>query len=414
MTRASTSAGSQQASGPHVTTRHYKVLIVGGGAAGVSVAARLARQLAAGAIGLLEPSRKHYYQEGWSLVGCGVCDKESTERDLVSLLPYGVEWLQDPIAKLEPDLDFVLLKSGVRVGYDLMVVCPDVRPDWHLIEGLDGNVGRLGICSSHGYENVQHTWPTIRATRSGTALFTQPSTPFTCGGASQKILFLAESDFRRRGVREAIDVRLVSGSGESLAAPHYAQRLDAVMARRGISTTFRLDLVAVQPERHTAVFSHVDDPDRREEVVYSMLHVTPPMSPPDYVRQSALSNEEGWIDVDEATLRHTRFPRIFALGDASCLPTSKSAAAVRRQAPVCATNVLAALEGHELPARYDGHTSCGVITDHGKAVLAEYCYGGTPSESFPFDQSKERWSTYLLNRYVFPSLYWRGILKGRF
>jgi sulfide:quinone oxidoreductase len=144
-----------------------------------------------------------------------------------------------------------------------------------------------------------------------------------------------------------------------------------------------------------------------------MIHVTPPMSAPDFVKRSALANEAGWLDVDRATLRHVRFPRIFGLGDASSLPTSKTGAAIRKQAPVCAANLLASLDGREPTAAYDGYTSCPIVTDYGKLILAEFDYDKNLRETFPFDQSKERWSMYMLKKHLLPQLYWNGMLKGR-
>lgn len=137
------------------------------------------------------------------------------------------------------------------------------------------------------------------------------------------------------------------------------------------------------------------------------------MGPPTILAGSPLADQNGWVDVDKATLRHTRYDNIFALGDCSNLPTSKTGAAIRKQAPALVRNLLAAMQGLPLPARYDGYTSCPVVTGIGKLVLAEFDYQKEPAESFPIDQSQERWSMWLLKRYLLPLMYWRGMLKGR-
>jgi sulfide:quinone oxidoreductase len=144
-----------------------------------------------------------------------------------------------------------------------------------------------------------------------------------------------------------------------------------------------------------------------------MIHVTPPMSSPDVIKQSLLADDRGWVEADKHTLQHPRFPEVFSLGDSAGLPTSKTGAAVRKQAPVLVANLLAAMRGQPLPAKYDGYSSCPVVTGYNRMMLAEFDYDGQPAESFPFDQSKERYSMWLLKTQVLPRLYWYGMLRGR-
>ena len=293
--------------------QQHRVLIVGGGAAGISVAARLARKIPPADIAIIEPSTKHHYQPLWTLVGGGVGTREATEREERDLIPDGVTWIHDAVAELDCDHDRVKLEGGGTIGYQLLVVCPGIQLDWDKVEGLAGNVGKHGICSNYSYETVRHTWPTIEATREGTALFTHPSTPIKCGGAPQKIMYLAESTFRKRGVRSNIKVEFICGMGTSFAVPKYQKALDRVMASRGIEPTYLYDLVALRPEERVAVFAKVGDPDDRFEKTYSMIHVTPPMSAPDFIKRSPLANEGGWCDVDKGTMRSAKYPNVFSL-----------------------------------------------------------------------------------------------------
>lgn len=121
----------------------------------------------------------------------------------------------------------------------------------------------------------------------------------------------------------------------------------------------------------------------------------------------------GWVDVDKYTLQYVKYSNIFSLGDASGLPTSKTGAAIRKPAPVLVANLLATINKQALSAVYTGYTSFALVTGYGKLVLAEFDYDGKPMETFPFDQSKERWSMYHLKRWVLPWLYWNKILMGQ-
>ncbi len=393
-------------------TASHRIVIIGGGSAGITVAARLAKALGRPDIALIEPSSTHYYQPLWTLVGGGVFPKEVTARNEAALIPGGVTWLQDAVTKFSPDDNYILTRNGKRVQYEYLVVAPGLQLDWDKVKGLQESIGRDGVCSNYAYEYVDKTWECIRNFKGGNAIFTQPHTPVKCGGAPQKIMYLADDAFRHAGVRERANVIFASAAGGIFAVQKYATTLDRVVARKGIETRFKHNLVEIRPEAKEAVFQRLDT---GEQVVlpYEMIHVTPPMSAPDFIKRSPLANEGGWVEVDKYTLQHPRYANVFSLGDASILPTSKTGAAIRKQAPVLVKNLVAAMQGKPLTARYDGYTSCPLVTGYGRLVLAEFDYDGKPQETFPFDQSQERYSMYVLKAYGLPALYWHGMLKGR-
>jgi sulfide:quinone oxidoreductase len=394
------------------TDSHYQIVVVGGGTAGLTVAARLCRVLRRPCLAVIEPSDKHFYQPLWTLIGAGVFPKEVSVRPEADYIPRGADWLRDAVTEFLPEKNCVRTHGGKAVGYDFLVVAPGIQINWDRVKGLPDALGRGGVCSNYSYEHVGNTWECIRDFAGGNALFTQPKTPVKCGGAPQKIMYLADDHFRRSGVRDKSRVIFASAGSKLFGLPKYAPTLERVVARKGIETLFRHNLVEVRPGPREAVFER---PDAREPVVlpYAMIHVTPPMGPPDFVRRSPLAGQDGWVEVDRHTLRHVRYPNVFGLGDASDLPTGKTGAAVRKQAPVLVQNLLAAMQGRPLEARYDGYTSCPIVTGYGKVMLAEFDYDHKPRETFPFDQSKERRSMYLLKKYGLPFLYWHGMLRGR-
>ncbi|WP_339908980.1 FAD/NAD(P)-binding oxidoreductase [Symmachiella dynata] len=391
---------------------HHHIVIVGGGTAGITVAARLLNENEKLDVAIIEPSEKHYYQPLWTLVGGGMCKPEESERSEADLIPYGAEWIKDFVATFDPENNSLTTRSGQTIRYDHLVVAPGIQINWDAIEGLKDAVGKEGVCSNYSFATVGSTWENIRNFRGGTAIFTQPAGAVKCGGAPQKICHLAEDYFRREGIRDKCEVVFASASPRIFAVDKYAKTLERVIQRKGTITKFRHNLKAIRPDSKQAVFEQLDT---GEEVIlkYDMLHVTPPMGAPDFVAQSPLANDDGWVDVDKHTLQHCRFSKVWSLGDASSLPTSKTGAAIRKQAPVLVENLLAEKNGQSLKASYDGYTSCPVVTGYDSLVLAEFNYDKEPAETFPFDQSKERFSMLMLKKYGLPNLYWHGMLKGR-
>ena len=393
---------------------HYHILILGGGTAGLTVASQLAVRIAGHHIGMVEPSLKHYYQPLWTLVGGGIFPREDSARDEADLIPDEIAWIRDAVLAVDPDKRSVATSSSGTLTYDFLVVAPGVVPQWTKIPGLAESVGRpdTGVVSNYSYDTVASTWEAIRSFRGGTALFTEPLTPVKCGGAPQKIMYLAEEAFRAHGVRDKSRVVFINAKPTLFTAPYYIPALERVIKRRGMELQLGQELVALRRDAREAVFTDVKT--GTEQVMrYDMIHVTPPLSPPDFVRAGALANSDGWVEVDKFSLQHVRFPEIFGLGDASNLPTSKTGAAIRKQAPVVVENLLALRAGQPLTARYDGYTSCPIVTGRGKLIMAEFNYAKEPVETFPVDQRAERFSMYALKAYMLPRLYWHGMLRGR-
>lgn len=392
-------------------TAHYKILIVGGGTAGITVAARLARKIKTAGIGLIEPADKHYYQPLWTLAGGGIFPKKRSERDEAGLIPRGVTWIRDAVTAFEPEAKRVITRDGRTLTYDWLIVCPGIQVNWGKLPGLKESIGTRSVCSNYSYQHVDYTWETLRNFKKGTALFTHPAGAIKCGGAPQKIMYLAEDWLRRQDLRGQTEVIFATALPNMFAVEKYRKTLEQHVTDRGIKANFRLNLIELRPDAKEAVFENLDTREQRV-IRYDMIHVTPPMGPPDFIKSSPLANAEGWVEVDKFTLRHPRFSNVFALGDASSLPTSKTGAAIRKQAPVVVENLLAAMKHEPLTAGYNGYTSCPIVTARGKLVMAEFDYDLKPQETFPLDQSKERYSMYLVKKWLLPELYWHGMLRG--
>lgn len=393
-------------------SKHHQVVIVGGGTAGLCVAARLRNLDHPLDVAIIEPSDKHYYQPMWTLVGGGVFPKEESMRDEADFIPDGATWIRQKVASFEPKANKLTTDNGDTISYDVLVVAPGIQINWGAIKGLKDALGKDGVCSNYAYETVDSTWRFLKDFKGGNAVFTYPATPIKCAGAPQKIMWLAEHHLRRSGVRRNSEVIYGCATPGIFGIPRYKKPLSKLAEERGVKTHFMHNLIEVRAADKVAVFENLEGGDNLE-VDYNFLHVTPPMSAPDFIKSSPLASEAGWVDVDKHTTQHVRFRNVFSLGDASSLPCSKTGAAIRKQAPVTVENIEAFLAKQPLKGSYDGYASCPLVTGYGRLILAEFGYDGVTMETFPFDQTKERYSMWLMKTQGLPSLYWHGMLRGR-
>ena len=396
------------------TRNHFKIVILGGGTAGLSVASRLKRTLPAKDfdVAIVEPSSTHDYQPLWTLVGGGVCKKEESRRQEVNYIPAGAAWIKEKVATIQPDTNTIVTDSGKSITYDYLIVGLGIKIIWDGIPGLKETIGKNNVCSNYSYDIAEYTWDCIKNFKGGTAIFTMPGTPVKCGGAPQKIMYLADDAFRRQGVRDKSKVVYVTPQKQIFAVEKYRKTLDAVIARKGLEMQFGHELTAIDgPAKRATVLDK--STGQATEMGFEMIHVTPPMGPMDVIKNSPLADDGGWLAVDKYTMQSTKFANVFGLGDCINAPCAKTGAAVRKQSPVVVRNLISLIHGKPVDATYDGYGSCPLVTGYGRLVLAEFGYDGAILESFPFDQSKERWSMYQLKRHLLPQLYWHGMLKGR-
>jgi len=392
---------------------HHQIVIVGGGNAGISIASQLLRKDATLDIAIIDGAKKHYYQPAWTLVGGGEFNIQDTERDEASVIPAGTTWIQQMVSGFKPEENKVYLADGTAIQYEYLITVPGIQVNWGEIKGLKENLGKNGVCSNYSFESAPYTWECIQQTKGGKAIFTNPHTPIKCGGAPQKIMYLAADYFRKNGVNSQVE--FWSGGTRVFGVEKYENTLKKVIAHYGINTQFFVKLVEIDGAAKIAKFVGIGDSNKDQvyEVAFDMIHVTPPQSAPDFIKSSPLANAAGWIDVEKHTLQHNTYKNIFACGDAANLPVSRTGAAIRKQAPVLVHNLLALIKGEEMNAFYNGYSSCPIITGYNKLVLAEFDYNNTPTETFPFDQSKERWSMYQMKKHILPYLYWNQILPGK-
>jgi len=398
-----------------MSNKHHTLLIIGGGAAGVSVANNMRRQNADIDIAIVEPSEVHYYQPGFTIIGGGAYTLKETTRNEADLIHPSVTWIKDYAESFQPDDNSVSLRSGDTISYDFLVVCPGLQLDWDKIAGLKETLNKNNVCSNYSAETVEYTWECIQNIKEGTALFTQPPVPIKCAGAPQKIMYLAADRFRKRGTLDKFNIEFFNAAPVLFGVPFFAKALSKVVADYGIKTNFNHNLVAIDGPAKIATFETTDSEGNKQQVskAFDMIHVTPPQSAPDFIKKSPLANAAGWIDVNPRSLQHNQYPNIFGLGDAAATSNAKTAAAVRKQVPVVVDNILSLQNSTALREGYDGYGSCPLTTSLDKVMLAEFSYDGKVTPSFPFlDPRKSRSIWWWGKTTGFPWLYWHLMLKG--
>ncbi len=398
-----------------MTNSHHRVVIVGGGSAGISVAARLRKEV--DDVAVIDPSEKHYYQPLWTLVGGGCSKRETSERTEASVIPKGVTWVKDAVTEFDPDNNAVITAGGKNIGYDVLVVCPGIQLDWGKIPGVTETLGTNGVSSNYTFDLAPKTWDFIQSTKSGSAVFTMPSGPIKCAGAPQKIAYLACDYWRKQGVLDAIDVHLVLPTPGMFGVKVFSDALDKVVADYGINVHFKSELESVDSLSKVASFKSMDEDGDAFTLPYDMMHVVPHQSAPDWVKSSPLATDAptGYVDVDKHTHQHVRHNNVFALGDAGSTPNSKTGAAIRKQAPVVAANVLLQLSGKDPSKQYEGYASCPLTTSRHHMLLAEFDYSMQPTPSFPkfINAQKPRRDMWYLKKHGLPFMYWNLMLKGK-
>ena len=359
------------------------------------------------------------------MVGAGLKDLSASGRPMAQVMPNGVDWIKETCSGIDPKSNNVMLTGATgTVNYRYLMLAAGIHIDWDKIEGLLPALEEPnnGVCSNYSDSFVTKTWKTLQQFQGGNAIFTFPNTPIKCAGAPQKIMYLTDAYLRQKGVRDQTKIAYFTSLPIIFAAKHYAKSLMELCRQRDLNVTVRHNLVRVDMKKRLAYFENLDRPDDPLlKVKYDMLHAVPPMSAPKFLKSLANNTSNGYVAVDPKTLQHVEYENIFALGDCSSLPTSKTAAAIASQNSILAKNLLQFIQYKDsdhvdgikinFKSNYDGYTSCPIVTGNNRCIMAEFDYQLQPLETFPFNQSKERRMMFYVKKYMLPFVYWNGMLK---
>jgi sulfide:quinone oxidoreductase len=395
--------------------QHHEVLIIGGGNAGISLAARLHRY-GVKDVAVVEPADHHFYQPLFSHIAGGRAAPSEASRPQRSVMPRGVDLIQDGAVDVDPANNTVSLASGGQLGFGHLVVCPGLQLDWDKIPGLAEAVHSPTGASHYEFNLAAKAWTLLSGLKAGTAVFTMPSGPIKCGGAAQKPMYLACDYWRKQGVLQDIRVVMVQPYPTVFGVPGVDDELNRKIAEYGIELRLNSELVSVDPAAQEALIRN-NVTGSTEELRYDVLNAVPPQSAPDWLKATDLpapGDGGGFVEVDPQTLRHVRFPNIWSLGDAAATTNSKSGGALRKQTKVLARNLVAARKGKPLTEKYDGYSVCPFTVSRSSVVFAEFDDQYRLKPSVPKVPTwKESRASWFVDRDVFPQVYWKLILKGR-
>ena len=397
-----------------------RIVIVGAGAAGTALANRLSERLAGARITIIDPRTTHLYQPGLTLVATGLKPASYVTSEESRWLPDGIDWITEKVAAVDAETRTVSTESGRTIDYDWLVLAPGLVLDYGAIEGFSVDmIGQNGIGGLYGGpEQAARTWQAAQkfTEDGGIGIFTRPATEMKCAGAPLKHTFLIDDIARRAGNTGKMNMIYTAPQSSLFGVPIVAEKVRMLFEDRGINTILQRTMTAVDAGAKRATFATGDG---NEEIDYDYIHVIPPQRAPDFIRQSGLSwsdkwTDQGWVEVDMHTLRHLRYPDIFALGDVAGVPKGKTAASVKWQVPVVEDHLVAAIDGREGTASYNGYTSCPLITRIGRAMLVEFDYRNNLTPSFPgiIAPLEELWISWLMKEVALKATY-NAMLRGQ-
>jgi len=438
-----------------------KVVIVGGGLAGMSTAARLKNTASNLEITVIEPDPISVsYQPGQTLVAAGIWDGSEIVYNRDEKLPSGVTLIKGAVTAFDPDNNKLTVDGKQEVSYDQMIIATGLMLDYAAIEGLEGvitsagkdnaptraKVGKNGLHSIYFQDGAVDTWSGLQELVAKAkeqkgqgkpklqAVFTHPNTPIKCGGAPKKIMYLTHARLEEAGVRDEVELTFYPNGGKMFGVPEYHEAILEQFKVRDFKWHYAHNLTKVDTVAKTATFDHhwtkkgEWDEDleeygvvlKNEDVVvkYDFIHVTPPMKAPDVVAQSAVGSSKGWVPVVKETLQHVTYPNVFCLGDVAAVPMGKTGGSARKQYKVVVNNVISSLEGDQKAIdntniKYAGYTVCPLITSIGTVMLAEFNWTAKPTPLVPLDPTQERWIWWLLKVYALKPMTVMGMLSGR-
>ena len=391
---------------------HYRLIVLGAGAGGITSTAMILRKKKSlkGNTLIIDPGDYHYYQPGFPLVGSGLVELEQTRKRMVDVIPKGAVWEKSKVTRVDPKKNEVTTADNTFT-YDYLLIALGLELDFDAIEGAKESLGMNGVTTPYVFDYLEYTYQKLKEVNHGNIIISKPKSEIKGAVAAENSLFTMK-DFEEKYTNKNVQVLFRSGRDRLFKVDKYNESLTREMEKQGIDYKLDRELIRVDGRDKFAVFKDLKTGEE-EKIPFELLVITPPQRGPTVLKDSQILDNEGWVNVDKNTLRHRDFPWIFGLGDATNLPTTKMAAAVRKQVPIVVQNMLDVMDGRSPSQRYNGDTAAPIATEIGKSILAEYDYEREPKETTFLDQSKSNMFLYQVKKRMIPFMYWNGMMNGR-
>lgn len=387
------------------TKAHHRIVVIGGGNAGSSIAGRL-RRAGVRDVVVLEPRETHIFTPLQSHIAGGVARSAEAQRSQLDVTPRGVTWIRNGVTELRPEDHEVVIDGGSRIGYEHLIVCPGIEMRWDLVPGLAEAMRAENGASSHDLALAGKASRLLRDVQAGTVVFTQAPEPASCGSVALKPMLLACDWWRSRGVLDDIRVVFASPRSSPIGVAEIDAELLRILDEYGIETRFDTPLTSVDAAASTVELGG-------ETLKYDVLMAAPPQTAPAWL--APVADAAGFVDIDPSTFRHRRFDDVWSIGDAAAVDTLRSGGAIRKQSSILSANLRAVLKGSAPREEYDGYTVCPVTVSRGEVVFAEFDRHGRLAPTVPFWRRSYRANrlTWIADRRILPWIYWHMIVKGR-
>jgi len=397
--------------------KNVRFVVAGGSVGGLTVAARLLRAMPEANVTVIEPNAEHHYQPGYTLVGAGVYKPEEAKWRQQDLMQSSMKWVHDAVAHFEPDRNRVITRGGDAVEYDYLVVGLGIQMNPNSVENFHEALASNHVATIYDLDQSIKYNKLMQDFRGGQLVGTYPRGYVKCGGAPQKITWLSEDYWRSAGIRDKVEVDFYTQRHTLFPpVPDVDNAVKPLIEARGINNHYNHTIKAIDVGGRVAIFEEeLGDGSMREvRKPYDLLHLVPGFRTPQPVREGPLTREGigGQLSVDPETLQHTHYPNIFGIGDGAATGAAKTAATIRKQAPVVVANMLDLALDREPVAKYDGTSGCPLLTRYGRCMMFEFDYEGNLVNEWIYNSTKETWIWWQFKVHGLKRLYRHVMLKG--
>ncbi len=389
------------------------ILILGAGTAGTLMANKLRKKISRREwnITIVDENREHYYQPGFLFIPFGIYKKEDVIKSKSKFIPRGVETIFSRVEKILPKENRVILEDNRKLKYDFLIIATGTRIAPEETPGLLGELWFKDIFDFYTIEGAVALAERIKTFERGKIVVNITELPFKCPVAPLEFIFLADSYFKKRGIRDSVELTLVTPLPGAFTKPIATKMLSGLMDEKGIKIVTDFNVAEVDNEGKKIVDYE------GKSVDFDLLVTIPTNKGADMIERSGMGDDLNFVPTDKHTLQAVGYENIFVLGDAANLPTSKAGSVAHFAGDFLEANLLSAIKGEPLREKFDGHANCYIVTSDKKGTLIDFNYdteplpGRYPYIIGPFGLLKDTRLNYY-GKLFFKWMYWNLLLRG--